>query len=116
MNYSPSLQAKLKEYLDRRRDFDSVAFDDLWHDLTTARCALPHVYCVADALDEMSLGNDKFIEQLARLGDVKPATVKVFFTSRPVPRIENILKGLSVSQITLGQDLVDQDVAIYIKH
>ncbi|CAF9930044.1 MAG: hypothetical protein ALECFALPRED_004507 [Alectoria fallacina] len=116
LKYSPFLQAKLKEYLDNRRAFDSVAFDELWHDLTTALCALSHVYCVADALDEMSLGNDNFIEQLARLGDLKPATVKVFFTSRPVPRIENILKGLSVSQITLGQSLVDQDVAIYLKH
>lgn len=32
-------------------------------------------------------------------------------TSRPVPRIEGILKGLSVPQIALDQDLVDQDVA-----
>lgn len=32
-------------------------------------------------------------------------------TSRPVPRIERILKGLSVPQIALVQDLVDQDVA-----
>lgn len=58
LNYSPSLQAKLTEYLDNRREFESIAFDEPWHGLTTTLCALPRVYCVADALDEMSLGND----------------------------------------------------------
>lgn len=116
LDYSPSLQAKLINFIDQSRDIDSIAFDEMWLELTTAFCALPRVYCVADALDEMSLGNDDFIDRLARLGDLKPATIKVFLTSRPVPRIKKALKGLSVSQITLSQDLVDQDVAIYIKH
>lgn len=114
--HSPSLQSHLKDYLDKRRSLDSVAVDELWSLLIKALCNLPRVYCIADALDEMSLGNDIFIEQLVRLGQVKPATVKVFMTSRPVPRIERILKTKSVLQITLGQRLVDRDVAVYIEH
>ena len=114
--YSPSLQFKLRDYLDRRRSLDSIAFDELWHELCVALSDMPRVYCVADALDEMSLGNDCFIQQLAELGQSKPRTIKVFMTSRPVPRIERLFRNQPILHITLSQRLVDSEIAVYIKY
>ena len=68
LDYSPSLQSKLSDYLDKRRSLDSIGFDELWQELCTAFSNLPRVYCIADALGEMSLGNDLFIEKLAQVG------------------------------------------------
>jgi len=56
--YCPSLQSALNGYLEERRSLESISVDELWHQLETALCNLPRVYCIADALDEMSLGND----------------------------------------------------------
>ena len=36
--------------------------------------------------------------------------------SRLVPRIEKVLRKSSILQITLGQQLVDKDIAVYIEH
>ncbi|KAK4693734.1 hypothetical protein P7C71_g3716, partial [Lecanoromycetidae sp. Uapishka_2] len=116
LEYSPSLQWGLNSYLDKRRTLDSVAFDELWHLLTKALCNLPRVYCIADALDEMDQGNDRFIEQLVDLGQIKPATVKVFMTSRPVPHIVKTLKQPMVLHVNLGQRLVEMDIAVYLDH
>ena len=116
LEYSPSLQSTLKQCLDKRRSLDSVAFDEIWHNLTRALCNLSRVYCVADALDEMSLGNDSFIKKLADLGQLKPASIKVLMTSRPIPRVEKILRKPYDLQITLGQNLVDHDIAVYVEH
>ncbi len=114
--YCPSLQSALNGYLEERRSLESISVDELWHQLETALCNLPGVYCIADALDEMSLGNDSFFGRLTGLGQLKPDTIKLFMTSRPLPRIEKIFKNKSILQITLGKHLVDQDIAIYVEH
>ena len=114
LEYSPSLQWKLNSYLDRSRSLESVAFDELWDHLGSVLCNLRRVYCIADALDEMTFGNDLFIEKLTALGRLKPACVKVFMTSRPLPQIESSLRH--EHKITLSKTLVDQDIVIYIQH
>ena len=116
LSYSPWLQCKLKKFIDDRRSLDSVSFDELWQTLQSAMSLLPRVYCVADALDEMNTGNESFMGTLVRLGQLAPASIKVLMTSRPVPRVEKVLNQQTVLQIILQQQLVDQDIAIYVKH
>lgn len=112
--YSPYLQTTLKIHLENRRHFKTFAFVELWSELIKALGALPKVYCVVDALDEMSLGFDDFGAQVVALGEFKPATLKVCVTSRPVPRIEKILKADSVQKFTLEPTQLQPAVAKYI--
>lgn len=114
LNYSPLLQSKLRKFLDDNRKLDSVAFDELWQVLLDALSSLPQVYCVVDALDEMNVGNESFLSLLVQLGQESRSSVKLLMTSRPVPRIEAILKDPSVLQIALRQQFVDEDIAIYV--
>ena len=116
LGYSPLLQCKLKKFIDDRRSLESVFFDELWRSLQSALSLLPRVYCFADALDEMDIGNELFMDSLIKLGQHSPATVKVLMTSRPVPRVEKVLNHQSVLQIILQQQLVDQDIAAYVSH
>ena len=67
VDYNPSLQARLNIFPSQRHDFDNIAVEESRHELATALCALSLVYSITDALDEISLGNDEFIERLERL-------------------------------------------------
>lgn len=114
--YSPPLQKKLKGYVDGGRELGSVSPGDLWKDLRMAFAGLPgKVFCVADALDEMDQGNRDFLEALASLGDWKPGKVKVLVTSRPVPSVESPLRRAKYLQIRLHEDVVDVDIASYVR-
>lgn len=116
LDFSPSLQLILNDYVDKSRNIDTIAFDELWSEMMKAMCNMPRVYCITDALDEMSFGYDSFVSQLGKLGKLKPASIKVFMTSRPVPRIEKLLKDQSVLQIILAEYIVNNDITVYVKH
>ena len=115
LEYSPVLQSKLKGFLENNRSLESVAFDELWDNLVIALGSLPRVYCIADALDEMDMGNESFLRQLVSLRTRFPSSVKVLMTSRPLPRIETVLNDASVLQIPLRLPLIDYDIAIYVR-
>ncbi|KAL2684689.1 hypothetical protein Neosp_005774 [[Neocosmospora] mangrovei] len=114
--YSPPLQAALKEYIDTDRSLDSVSMDELWRHLRTALASIPLTYCVADALDEMDQYNDGFVRSLADLGRWRPSSVKVLMTSRPVVSVETPMRGISCIDIRMEEDLIDIDIAAYVKH
>ena len=115
LEYSPLLQSKLKELLQNNRSLESVAFGELWDNLVTSLDALPRVYCIADALDEMDMGNEPFLRQLIQLGKRRPSSIKVMMTSRPLPRIETALNERSVLEIPLRLPIIDKDIAIYVR-
>jgi ankyrin repeat protein len=114
LSYSPLLQAKLNNYLEAGRVLESIAFDELWGLLALALSSLSRVYCIADALDEMDMGNESFIHQLVQLGAKCSASVKVLVTSRPLPRIETILNQPSVLQLSLQLSLIEPDIELYL--
>ncbi|CRL25027.1 Ankyrin repeat-containing domain [Penicillium camemberti] len=116
LDYSPTLQIKLKNYIDDHRDLDSLSPTDLWKDLKLALATFPRVYCVTDALDEMDQGNDEFLHALVDLGQWRPSNVKVLITSRPVSTVENSLRSFSIPQIRLEEKLVDLDIAAYVQY
>ncbi|KAI0425667.1 ankyrin repeat-containing domain protein [Xylaria sp. FL1042] len=114
--YSPPLQRCLKEYVKARRSLDSLSMDDLWRDLRLALGDLPNnAYCVVDALDEMDQGHNDFLRTLAELGLWKPEKVKVLMTSRPIARLEAVLRKTETLQIRLHETAVDKDISTFVQ-
>lgn len=116
LNHSPTLQAKMRKYIDERRSLDSISSLELWQDLVSALSLLPKVYCIVDALDEMDIDQESFFKNLVDLGKNRPSSIKLLMTSRPLPRVEAILRDPSVLQIRLEESLVDKDIAVYVDH
>ncbi|KAH6853304.1 hypothetical protein B0I37DRAFT_358941 [Chaetomium sp. MPI-CAGE-AT-0009] len=121
LEYSPPLQKDLKVYTDAERrdlnrELESLSADDLWKHLKTALAHMPRVYLVADALDEMGVGNDQCLKALGRLGMWRPGEVKVVITSRPVPSVETPLREFPALRIRLEEQLVDTDIATFVAH
>ena len=116
LDHSPTLPRVLHRHVKKRRSFDSLSFDEMWLELTKALCALPKAYCVADALDEMSFGNDDLIERLLKLGDLKPDSLKVCVTSRPVPRIEKLLRVPTVTRLDMNASSTEPAILGYIRY
>ncbi|KAM0472609.1 hypothetical protein ACHAPX_008766 [Trichoderma viride] len=113
--YSPPLQARLKEYLDERRTIETLSIADMFRDLRLACTYVPKVYCVIDALDEMNVGNDQFLHELAKFASWQPPKIRMIITSRSVPAVEIPLRPYPTVQIRLQEQLVDQDIAVYVQ-
>jgi ankyrin repeat protein len=112
---SPWLQNTLKKYvIDDKKDINTISIDELWRLACDALSFMPKAYCIADALDEMDHGNEAFLQKLIDLGKQKPASIKLLLTSRPVPRVENILRS-HVSQIRLDPDDAESDIDMYVE-
>jgi len=116
LDYSPVLQNTMKKYMDDRHKVEALSTSALWADLTDAFTSIPKVYCVVDALDEMDIDQESFLNDLVRLGILRPCSIKLLMSSRPLPRIETVLKDPSILQIRLEQRLVDIDIAVYVEH
>ncbi|CAG9982350.1 unnamed protein product [Clonostachys byssicola] len=115
LKYSPPLQHRLLEYVEKKIPLSSLSTGDLLKDLQMAFRGLPDkVFCVADALDEMDTGNDAFLRALGLLGCDRPAKVKVLITSRPVARVETPLGQIPALHIRLEERLVDVDISTYV--
>ncbi|KAH6687893.1 ankyrin repeat-containing domain protein [Plectosphaerella plurivora] len=73
------------------------------------------VCCVVDALDEMDDADfDSTVERLVALSTIKPESIRVLMTSRPILKIEQALKTPSVAQLRLDPALLHPDVARYV--
>ena len=72
-------------------------------------------FCVADALDEMDLGHDAFLQALGDFGIWRPSKAKVLITSRPVSCVEVPLRTTKRLQIGLREDLVDGNISTYVQ-
>lgn len=119
--YSPSLQSELKRHMEDDQRLDDISTDEFWHILLHAVAFIPRLYCVVDALDEMDISKLAFLDRLVELGKQQHSVIKVLMTSRPLPRIESILRTpsilqISILQIRLQQNMVDTDISIYANH
>lgn len=92
-----------------------MAFDELWGLLVQALSERQRVCCIADAIDEMDLENEKFMRKLIELGQKSSSTIRVFITSRPLPYLEEALSDPLVAQILLQPHLVGQDISLYVQ-
>ncbi|KAJ0383542.1 hypothetical protein COL922a_010288 [Colletotrichum nupharicola] len=114
--YSPPLQKQIKRYVESKRSLNSMSMEGLWNDLRVALSGLHgKVFCIVDALDEMGRHHWTFIRALGELGTWKPHRVKVLVTSRFMPEMEPLMRYPNHSQIQLQSDLVDVDIATYVR-
>lgn len=116
LSYSPPLQARLKESVDKRKALSGVSMAAMWQDIKSAVAYIPKVYCVVDALDEMDSNQDAFLQALAELGRWRPSRLKTIITSRPVPKVERPLRQKPILHIRLDEKHVDEDIANYVIH
>ncbi|CAH0023752.1 unnamed protein product [Clonostachys rhizophaga] len=116
LSYSPPLQARLKESVDKRQSLSGVSMATMWQDIKSAVAYIPKVYCVVDALDEMDSNQDAFLQALAELGRWRPSRLKIIITSRPVPKVERPLRQEPILHIRLDEKHVDEDIANYVAH
>ena len=105
-----ALQARLETKLEETSDKDlmQMALDGI--------SVVPKVYCIADALDEMTADNRYFLEQLNGLATYRPHKLKLLMTSRPKQYLQSALRDTSIVHISLQQRLVDSDIASYLAH
>ncbi|CAG9998801.1 unnamed protein product [Clonostachys byssicola] len=116
LSYSPPLQVRLKESVDKRQSLSNVPMATMWQEIKSAVAYIPKVYCVVDALDEMDSNQDAFLQALAELGRWRSSRLKIIITSRPVPKVERPLRQESILHIRLDEKHVDEDIANYVAH
>ncbi|OGM45308.1 putative ankyrin repeat domain protein [Aspergillus bombycis] len=116
LGQSALLQARLKMLLALHPTVDSVPFHELWNLLLFGIDAVPKVYVLLDALDELAVENDGFLQSLQKLGQQSPKSIKLIITSRPEAYLQTALRGPFQNRIRLAGEMVDQDIATYIAH
>ena len=111
--HSPVVQQSLSLCL--KEDVEENCSDDqLWYILLDGLSSAPMVYCIADALDEMDSGNEAFLSRLNSLAAFRPASVKLFLTSRPKQYLQSALKNTYIVHVSLERDLVERDIAAFV--
>ncbi|KAJ6786093.1 hypothetical protein PWT90_05981 [Aphanocladium album] len=115
--HSDALVKQLAE-LSQLDSVESVGIDALWSVIfktLVEGSVKQQVFCIVDALDEMDDADFPIMmERLIALGSANPEAVKVMFTGRPLPKIEQALHGKAVFQLKLDPVLLSPDVARYI--
>ncbi|KAK8073628.1 hypothetical protein PG994_004527 [Apiospora phragmitis] len=110
---SDTLLDKL-EVLSKLCGVDGSEHGALWDALVDAICRTDKVCFVVDALDEMDDEDFDVISCLCGVGDRHGSKARVLLTCRPIPKIEDALRGLAVPQLKLEPSLIYPGVAKYV--
>ncbi|VUC26766.1 unnamed protein product [Clonostachys rosea] len=94
--------------LSQKRGVDGTELGPLWDAMIQALEGMPRVYCVVDALDEMDDEDFGFIHRL------HSSAFKLLVTSRPVSRIEEVLRDPHVLHFKLETSLIDPDIEKFV--
>ncbi|KAH7198791.1 ankyrin repeat-containing domain protein [Fusarium flagelliforme] len=112
--YSPKLQFALQPRLGT--SLEETSDNDLIELFLDGVSCVPKLYCVGDALDEMSSDNKTFLEKLNSLATHRPRSLKLLMTSRPKQYLQSTLRDSSIVHVSLQQRLVDADILAYLNH
>ncbi|KAH8428033.1 uncharacterized protein LDX57_005738 [Aspergillus melleus] len=115
LNYGEDFPSVVTQVKDKYKNVTDAPFRELWKILTALLPTLPKVYLVIDALDEIAVDQDMFIDNLILLGQRKPPSIKVVITSRHPPP-EKRRKDLSILDLQLARRTVQKDIQTYITH
>ncbi|KAJ4324659.1 hypothetical protein N0V84_003783 [Fusarium piperis] len=112
--HSPKLQFALQSRLETKLEetSDSDLIDIFLHGVS----CVPKLYCVGDALDEMTTENRSFLDKLNSLATHRPQSLKLLITSRPKQHLQSALRDFSIVHVSLQQRLVDADIISYLRH
>ncbi|KAM0288443.1 hypothetical protein ACHAO9_007089 [Fusarium lateritium] len=112
--FSPKLQFALQPRL--KTNLVETSDNDLIQLFLDGISCVPKLYCVGDALDEMSTDNRPFLQKLNSLASHRPRSLKFLMTSRPKQHLQSTLRDSSIVHISLQQRLVDADILSYLKY
>ncbi|KAF9779127.1 hypothetical protein IL306_002355 [Fusarium sp. DS 682] len=112
--HSPKLQFALQSRL--KTSLDETSDNDLIQLFLDGVSCVPKLYCVGDALDEMSTDSTPILDKLNSLATHRPRTLKLLMTSRPSRSLQSTLRDSSVVHISLQQRLIDVDINSYLNH
>ncbi|KAL5602094.1 hypothetical protein FOBRF1_009627 [Fusarium oxysporum] len=112
--HSPKLQFALQPRL--QDSLDDTSDNELIQLFIDGVTCVPKLYCVGDALDEMSTDSTPILERLNGLATHRPRTLKLLMTSRPSRTLQSTLRDSSIVHISLQQRLVDVDIHSYLNH
>ena len=112
--HSPRLQFALQSRLDS--SLAETSDNDLIQLFLDGVSSVSKLYCVADALDEMTSDNKPFLDKLNGLATYRPRSLKLLITSRPKQYLQSALRDSSIVHISLQQQLVDADILSYLNH
>ncbi|OIW33037.1 ankyrin [Coniochaeta ligniaria NRRL 30616] len=112
--FSPKLQFALQPRLES--NLADISDADLTQLFLDGVSSVPKLYCIADALDEMSADNRPFLDKLNDLATLRPRSLKLLITSRPKQYLQSALRDSSIVHISLQQQLVDADITSYLNH
>ncbi|UPK95217.1 hypothetical protein LCI18_006152 [Fusarium solani-melongenae] len=112
--HSSKLQYALQSRLDTK--LEETSDNDLIDIFLNGASRLPKLYCVGDALDEMTSENRPFLDKLNSLATHRPQSLKLLITSRPKQHLQSALRDSSIVHISLQQRLVDTDINSYLRH
>ena len=107
------LQAELDRI--RGREIQTMPLTQLWKLLAFALAGLEQAFIVVDALDEIQSGLEGFFEEfLLKLGQLRPRTIKLMVTSRPLSHLQAIPALSNAASIRLAGGLINEDVKKYV--
>ncbi|KAG9497868.1 hypothetical protein J7337_010740 [Fusarium musae] len=112
--HSPKLQFALQSRVQDR--LDDTSDNELIQLFLDGASCVPKLYCVGDALDEMSTDSTPILERLNGLATHRPRTLKLLMTSRPSRTLQRTLRDSSIVHISLQQRLVDADIHSYLNY
>ncbi|RFU23819.1 hypothetical protein B7463_g12519, partial [Scytalidium lignicola] len=116
LDYCTTLQRRLKGVLKQYPVVGNVPCHELWRILLAGLSTVPRVYLVFDALDELAIDEDGFLQCLVDLAQMKPDSIKLIMTSRPLPHLQTALKGPFITNVRLSGHRVEKDINVYITH
>lgn len=112
--YSAKLQFALQPLLET--SLAETSDNDLIQLFLDGVLCVPKVYCVGDALDEMTTDNRSFLDKLNGLATYRPRSLKLLMTSRPKQYLQSALRDSSIVHVSLQQQLVDADIISFLNH
>lgn len=112
--HSPKLQFALHSRLDT--SLEETSDTDLMQLFLDGVSCVTKMYCVGDALDEMTGDNRAFLDKLNGLATHRPRSLKLLITSRPKQYLQSALRDSSIVHVSLQQRLVDADILAYLRH
>jgi hypothetical protein len=102
--------------MQQNNNIESVQFGGLWKMLLGAVAALPRVYLLFDALDELAVEKYIFLQRLLELAQTESKSIKLLMTSRPLPYLQKLLTGPHEVSLRLSGYKVEQDLIRYTSH
>ncbi|VUC23770.1 unnamed protein product [Clonostachys rosea] len=112
--HSPKLQYALQTRLES--ELSETSDNDLIQLFLDGVSCVPKLYCVGDALDEMTMENKSFLDRLNSLATHRPRSLKLLMTSRPKQYLQSALRDSSIVHVSLQQKLVDIDIVSFLNH